>query len=50
MTRELMEQVDWCRYVVGGEPNSVIGVGHLHHPAYVAQKTDAGSGYGYYPV
>jgi predicted dehydrogenase len=32
MTRELMEQVDWCRYVVGHEPNSVIGVGHLHQP------------------
>jgi len=26
--RELMELVDWCRYVVGNEPTSVVG---LHH-------------------
>ena len=24
--RDLLELVDWCRYVVGGEPSSVIGV------------------------
>lgn len=30
ITRELIELVDWCRYVVGHEPNSVFGVvGHL---------------------
>jgi predicted dehydrogenase len=23
-----MEQVDWCRYVVGAEPTSVVGIGH----------------------
>lgn len=27
-TREMMELVDWCRYVVGEEPTSVIGVRH----------------------
>lgn len=27
-TRETMELVDWCRYVVGQEPTSVIGVQH----------------------
>jgi predicted dehydrogenase len=27
-TRELMELVDWCRYVVGCEPTSVTGVRH----------------------
>ncbi len=27
-TRELMELVDWCRYVVGEEPTSVVGVRH----------------------
>ncbi len=26
--RELLELVDWCRYVVGGEPTSVMGVCH----------------------
>jgi predicted dehydrogenase len=26
--RELMELVDWCRYVVGEEPTSVIGIQH----------------------
>jgi len=26
--RDLMEQVDWCRYVVGGEPTSVVAVRH----------------------
>ena len=30
VTRELIELVDWCRYVVGREPHSVFGVaGHL---------------------
>lgn len=28
-TRELMELVDWCRYVVGQEPTSVVGVRHF---------------------
>lgn len=28
VTRALMEQVDWCRYVVGIEPTSVVGIGH----------------------
>jgi len=28
VTRALMEQVDWCRYVVGSEPTSVVGLGH----------------------
>ncbi|GIW96079.1 MAG: hypothetical protein KatS3mg110_4120 [Pirellulaceae bacterium] len=32
--RELMELVDWCRYVVGREPTSVLGVQH---------QSDAGS-------
>jgi predicted dehydrogenase len=27
-TREMMELVDWCRYVVGEEPTSVVGVRH----------------------
>jgi len=30
-TRETMELVDWCRYVVGEEPTSVIGVQHWEH-------------------
>lgn len=29
MTDTLVELVDWCRYVVGGEPSSVFGV--IHH-------------------
>jgi predicted dehydrogenase len=32
VTRALMEQVDWCRYVVGEEPTSVVGVGHRATP------------------
>lgn len=28
-TNDLMELVDWCRYVVGSEPNSVVGVRHF---------------------
>lgn len=28
ITRELIELVDWCRFVVGREPISVVGVGH----------------------
>ncbi|MDX1944644.1 MAG: gfo/Idh/MocA family oxidoreductase, partial [Pirellulaceae bacterium] len=28
MQREMIEQVDWCRYVVGSEPTSVIGIEH----------------------
>jgi len=28
MLREMMEQVDWCRYVVGCEPTSVVGIEH----------------------
>lgn len=30
LTRELMEQVDWCRYVVGQDPTSVVGIRHLY--------------------
>lgn len=26
--RQIMESVDWCRYVVGNEPKSVVGVRH----------------------
>lgn len=29
-TRDLVELVDWCRYVVGSEPHSVLG---MHHAA-----------------
>jgi predicted dehydrogenase len=36
MVRELIELVDWCRYVVGYEPTSVIGVTH----GGVARKDD----------
>jgi predicted dehydrogenase len=28
MLREVIEQVDWCRYVVGREPTSVVGIEH----------------------
>ena len=28
IVRELLELVDWCRYVVGTEPTSVVGVAH----------------------
>lgn len=28
MRREMIEQVDWCRYVAGAEPTSVVGVRH----------------------
>ena len=27
-SQDLMEIIDWCRYVVGSEPTSVLGVGH----------------------
>ena len=30
--RDLMELVDWCRYVVGSEPTSVMGVEHRPNP------------------
>ncbi len=29
IVRELLELVDWCRYVVGCEPTSVVGVNHV---------------------
>jgi predicted dehydrogenase len=29
-TRELMELVDWCRYVVAEEPTSVVGIRHFN--------------------
>ncbi len=29
-TRDLMESVDWCRYAVGCDPTSVIGIQHNH--------------------
>ena len=28
-THDLVELVDWCRYVVGGEPSSVLGLSHV---------------------
>lgn len=28
MQREMIEQIDWCRYVAGMEPTSVIGISH----------------------
>ncbi|HUE70086.1 MAG TPA: Gfo/Idh/MocA family oxidoreductase [Pirellulaceae bacterium] len=28
MQREMIEQVDWCRYVAGMEPTSVVGISH----------------------
>jgi predicted dehydrogenase len=28
MLREMIEQVDWCRYVAGTEPTSVVGIEH----------------------
>jgi predicted dehydrogenase len=28
MVREMIEQVDWCRYVAGQEPTSVVGIEH----------------------
>ena len=31
-SRDLLELVDWCRYVVGGDPTSVVGVGHAEAP------------------
>lgn len=30
--RDLVELVDWCRYVVDKEPTSVLGVGHQRNP------------------
>lgn len=30
--RELVEVVDWCRYVVGQEPTSVVGIAHAAGP------------------
>jgi len=37
-SRDLMELVDWCRYVVGVEPTSVIAVRHAEAPG--AQRDD----------
>ena len=37
MQREMIEQVDWCRYVAGQEPTSVIGI---HHGLPGAQDHD----------
>ncbi|MFM7109017.1 MAG: Gfo/Idh/MocA family protein [Planctomycetaceae bacterium] len=31
-SRDLMELVDWCRYVAGVEPTSVVAVGHAEAP------------------
>jgi predicted dehydrogenase len=36
--RDLMELVDWCRYVVGREPTSVLGI--MHHIAADAPDCD----------
>ncbi len=33
MTRNLIELVEWCRYVVGREPTSVVGTHHTAAPA-----------------
>jgi len=30
--RDLMELIDWCRYVVGAEPTSVVAVRHAEQP------------------
>ena len=30
--RDLIELVDWCRYVVGREPTSVFGIAHMNDP------------------
>lgn len=30
-TREMIELVDWCRFVVGNEPASVVGVKHMQN-------------------
>ncbi len=38
--RDLMELVDWCRYVVGADPTSVVGVRHQSD-----QATDGGADY-----
>ena len=39
--RELVQLVDWCRYVVGNEPTSVIGLAHQCDPA----QSNAGNDY-----
>ena len=31
--RELTELIDWCRYVIGQEPTSVVGLAHTGDPA-----------------
>ena len=38
--RDLMELVDWCRYVVGSDPTSVVGVRHAESPG--ADRHDYG--------
>ncbi|MCR9118899.1 MAG: Gfo/Idh/MocA family oxidoreductase [bacterium] len=39
-TRQIMESVDWCRYVVGQEPQSVVGVRHRPNSPTPSQETD----------
>lgn len=34
---DLLELVDWCRYVVGREPSSVLGLGHSIQPGQAEQ-------------
>jgi predicted dehydrogenase len=36
-TRDLVELVDWCRYVVGAEPTSVFGIEHHVDPSATAE-------------
>ena len=38
ITRELIELVDWCSYVAGAEPTSVMGV--IHYTDETAKATD----------
>jgi predicted dehydrogenase len=36
--REMVDQVDWCRYVVGDEPTSVLGV--QHQVSHLSEQED----------
>jgi predicted dehydrogenase len=47
ITQELVELVDWCRYVVGKDPHWVTGVGHagqLPHEDYQMMSLDFSDG------
>lgn len=39
-SRNLLELIDWCRYVVGSEPTSVVGVRHLAAGAMAAGEEE----------